>query len=410
MRLGSFALVPFCLLVLSGCASESQFDLQDVASPYAYQYTWERGRIYHSPTGTEMTENGLYDYLAGFTVIYVSESHDSVNDHEVQLNILKAMVARFPGEVALGLEMLRTDSQEDVNRWVSGQMSEKEMMRLWAHNWGPSSYPYYKEILNYVRDQEIPLVALNRPQQSLPLHGNADAGTEGINASPPAPLPDPEVDALDPYYEAYIGAFLSGHEAGPDTYEMFMRGQLLWDETMAESAATFLLRPDNPVSKLLIFAGGNHVRYGFGIPRRLFRRVPVNYTTVSPRVVDYPKDATHKLMDIELPDLPLPAADITWMVGYEDLEDQRITLGIAIAPASGGGVLVKEVYPGSVAARAGLAEGDIIRTIDDAELADTFDLSYEIGRKTPGDTGIITIERGGKLLELNIDFETCCPT
>jgi uncharacterized iron-regulated protein len=321
MRLGPSFAMSLSLLLFSGCATHSQFDLKDVASPYAYQYAWERGRIYHTPTGTEMTEKELYKYLAGFTVIYVGESHDSVNDHEVQLKILKAMVEQFPGEVALGLEMLRTDSQEEAERWVAGEMSEKDMMRLWAQNWGPSSYPYYKDILNYVREQEIPLVALNRPQEKMPGPVDPDADTGGINASPADPPTDPEIDTLDPYYEAYIGAFLSGHEAGPDTREKFMHAQQLWDETMAESAATFLLKPDNQVSKLLIFAGGNHVRYGFGIPRRLFRRVPVNYTIVSPTVVEYTQESTDKLMDIELPELPLPPANIIWMVGYEDLEE-----------------------------------------------------------------------------------------
>ena len=39
----------------------------------------------------------------------------------------------------------------------------------------------------------------------------------------------------------------------------------------------------------------------------------------------------------------------------------------------------------------------------------SFDLCYEIGRKTPGDNGIISIERGSELLESNIAIETCCP-
>lgn len=70
-----------------------------------------------------MTGEELWAYPTGFTVIYVGESHDSVNDHEVQLKILKALVERFPGEVALGLEMPRTDSQEGVSRWVAGEMT-----------------------------------------------------------------------------------------------------------------------------------------------------------------------------------------------------------------------------------------------------------------------------------------------
>lgn len=322
MRTVIGALVSLGLLALSGCASKAHFSLQDVASPYAYQYTRERGRIYHAATGRQLSPAELSAYLAGFTVIYVGESHDSIDDHAVQLEILTAMQQRFPGEVALGLEMLGTDSQEEVNQWVAGELGEAEMMRLWARNWGESSYPYYKDILDYVRAHHIPVVALNRPRGTLPPAEEPGAGGEGAAPSSPTRRPHPEIDTDDPYYQAYIGAFLAGHDLDADSRAQFLHSQLLWDETMAETAATFLLEPANTISKLVVFAGANHVRYGFGIPRRLFRRVPVNYTIVSTSVVDFPESARGKLMDIEVPQLPLPPADIVWMVGYESLETQ----------------------------------------------------------------------------------------
>jgi uncharacterized iron-regulated protein len=289
------------LLLASACAS--QFSLDDVSSPYSDQYTLEQGRIYHTPSGREMTEEELYAYLGGFTIIYVGETHDSINDHAVQLQVLKALNERFPGKVALGLEMLRTDTQVEVDKWVAGELSEQEMIQLWSNSWGSESYPYYKEILSYAREQQITMLALNRPP----------------NATPPGP--EPAIDEDDPYYDAFIGAFLAGHKADPDTSKRFMRSQMLWDETMAETGAAFLSQPEHADKKLVVFAGNNHVRYGFGIPRRLFRRVPVNYTIVSPQVVDYPADKRDRLMDVTLPELPLPAGDILWMVGYEDLEE-----------------------------------------------------------------------------------------
>ena len=252
MRRGLSTAVPLVLLMASGCASKSPFDLEDVASPYAYQYTWEQGRIYHNPTGREMTREQLYDYLAGFTVIYVGESHDSVDDHAVQLEILQALHERFPGEVALGLEMLRTDSQAAVDRWVSGAMSDKEMVRLWARNWGAASYPYYKDILAYVREVGMPVVALNRPRYLAPPQQGPGASTDGAVGTSVRPRPDPEIDNDDPYYQAYIGAFLAGHDAGPGTLEQFIRAQSLWDETMAESAATFLSQADNRSRRLVV--------------------------------------------------------------------------------------------------------------------------------------------------------------
>ena len=404
------ALTTFLLLGLStlyGCASKDQFGVQEAASPYGYQYQWEQGRIYHNRTGVEMTEQQLYDYLSGFSVVYVGESHDSVNDHAVQLKILKALVNRYPGQIALGMEMLRTDSQEGVDQWVAGELNEKEMMRLWADNWGGSSYPYYSDILQFVREEKIPLVALNRPKTNQPNgHGPEATGESSTAVATHSPPPEPEIDWNDPYYDAYIGAFLSGHghELGPDMREKFMRGQLLWDETMAETGARYLAEAANHDKKLVIFAGGNHVRYGLGIPRRLFRRLPVNYAIVSPRVVSYTESSADKLMDVELPDLPMPESDITWFVGYEDLEDKRVKLGVSIAPAEESGVLVEEVYADSPAAEAGLSEGDIIRKLDGETVGDMFDLSYQLSSKVIGEKGSITIERDSKVITLDISF------
>jgi uncharacterized iron-regulated protein len=397
--------VPLVLLMASGCASKSPFDLEDVASPYAYQYIWEQGRIYHNPTGREMTREQLYDYLAGFTVIYVGESHDSVDDHAVQLEILQALHERFPGEVALGLEMLRTDSQAAVDRWVSGAMSDKEMVRLWARDWGAASYPYYKDILAYVREVGMPVVALNRPRYMAPPQQGPGASTEGAVGTSVRPRPDPEIDNDDPYYQAYICAFLAGHDAGPGTLEQFIRAQSLWDETMAESAAAFLSQAGNRSRRLVVFAGRNHVLYGFGIPRRLFRRVPVNYAIVAPKTLHPPDHRSGRSMDVTLPELPLPAADVIWLVGYRDLEDQRVTLGISMAPDDSGGVLLQAVNAGSSAERAGLKEGDIIRAIDGAAVTEPFDLTFELGSKTAGDRGTITIERDGQLMPVIVDFE-----
>lgn len=99
-----------------------------------------------------------------------------------------------------------------------------------------------------------------------------------------------------------------------------------------------------------------------------------DYTIVWPRVVEYPQGSADKLMDVKLPDFPQLPAYILWLVGYEDLENQRVTLGISIAPVEGGGVVVE-----------------------------MFDPSYEFGRKTAGENGAITIERDSELLELDID-------
>jgi hypothetical protein len=53
------------------------------------------------------------------------------------------------------------------------------------------------------------------------------------------------------------------------TFDNFYQSQILWDETMAHSAAAFL--KENPEYQLVVLAGEEHIMYGSWIPHRLNR-------------------------------------------------------------------------------------------------------------------------------------------
>lgn len=394
----SFLLCLFALALFAGCAPEATFFRPDtVTSPYVNLGALEVGQIVHLPTGRMLTPDEAYAYLSAHRVIYVGESHDSVDDHALQLSILKAMEEKFPGRVAVGMEMLRNPSQEAADKWSRGELTEKEFVRVWVENWD-NTFPYYADILRFIRDKKIPLVALNRPRARM--HGaNPDE-------PPPPPPPEPEVDYDDPYYKAFIGAYFAGHGEGkPDVAEKFLKGQLLWDETMAETAANFLKKPENADKKLIVIAGGNHVRYGFGMPRRLFRRLPDPYVIAETWVTKYPEEKVDKLMtEVHPPALPLPLATLIWGVGYTDLEDKIVRLGIGIEPAKPEGVRVKMVFPESSAEKAGILAEDVIVEIDGEPMKELFDLTFALTGKTPGQEGKVVVLRGEERKELTVTY------
>jgi uncharacterized iron-regulated protein len=419
------------LLFTAGCATQ-QIHSWQVDSPYANPYTLEVGQIMHQATGRLMSEAELYDYLGSVRVIYVGESHDSVDDHAVQLKVIQALNERFPGKVAVGMEMLRTNFQPESDKWAAGEIDEKEFLRTWVKSWG-NTFPYYKEILHYVRDNKMPLLAMNRPKSKMGMGGHgkghkkeaekkgaettatketAAAGQPAEEAKMPEPEPvvDPEIDYDDAYYNDYISAFFFGHGDGkPEIRKMFLKSQLLWDETMAQTGAEFLANPDNAGMKLVVLAGGNHVRYGIGTPRRLFRRLPVPYAIIDTVVIDFPEDKKDKLMTVDLPELPMPASDFKWAVNYTDLEDKRIMLGVGIAGAEPEGVLVKSVLPKSSAEEAGILTDDVIVDIDGVAIKEIFDLTYELGNKEPDTQGEVTVLRGEERLVLPVNYSTLKP-
>lgn len=402
----SLALIALPLFFIAGCASQEVKG--DFNSPYFNLGELKENEIVHLATGRTFTEAELVDYLSRFNVIYIGEAHDSVNDHAAQLKILKGLYDKFPGQIALGMEMLRLPYQEAATKWSSGELSEKDFLREWTKSWG--QYEYYKEILGFVREKKIPLVALNREKSKKPMgelpagHAPVEKKAEEAKPAPPSE-PEVEIDENDPYYEAYIDSFFAGHgEMGPDVKRTFLLGQLKWDETMADSAARFLKA--NPGKKIVILAGGNHVRYGFGIPRRVFRRVPEPYAIVEPVIVQYPEEKKDRLMDVDPPSLPLRTADFIWPVTYKDLADEKIMLGVMIQDSTEPvGVKVNKVMDGSTAQKAGIAAEDVITSIDGAEIKEVFDLSYEIQGKKKGQEGSVTVLRGGETKILRVTFD-----
>jgi uncharacterized iron-regulated protein len=292
--------------------------MRETDAPYRDPGTLKKGQILHLETGRLFSESQLLEYLSHYRVVFVGETHDSIDDHAVEFAILEGLHERRPGEMALGLEMLPRNTQADVDAFVAGEMEEEAFARLWTKHWG-HTFRYYEEILRYARDHRIKVLALNVEDDLR--KAVREKPIEEIEGDPAARLP--EMDLKDPHHRAMTEAIFQAHPMGSQDTEAFYRVQVLWDETMAQTAAEYLESPQGRGKRLMIFAGGHHVQYGYGVPRRLFRRVPLPYTIVLPFTVEIPENKQDRMMDIEAPNLPMPPADFVWAVGYTDLEDMK---------------------------------------------------------------------------------------
>jgi len=315
MRYSTFPLLYVSLLaLLTGCAAHGTH--LNVESPYKDLATLQKGEILHLATGQIVSEPQLLEYLCRYRIIYVGETHDSLDDHGVQSTVFKGLHERSPENLALGLEMLPRDAQADLDAYIRGEMDQEGFRRLWTLHWG-HTFPYYKEILGYAREHGIKVLALNTEDDLK--KAVREKPVEEIEADLADRLP--EMDLNDPHHRAVIEAIFEAHHMGPRDTEAFYRVQVLWDEAMAQTAAEYLESPEGQGKQLVVFAGGHHVRYGYGIPRRLFRRVPIPFVTVLPLAVEIPENKQDRMMDVEAPALPMPPGDFLWAVGYTDLED-----------------------------------------------------------------------------------------
>ena len=390
----------FCCisLTLTACTM-SQPSLGNPEAPYPPQTPPAVGDIWHVPSGVKVTAAQMHAAVADARIIYVGETHDNPAAHRLELEVLAAVAERYPGQTSLGLEMFNTGQQGALDQWVAGELTEKEFLKksAWYDNWR-MDYAYYRDILDYAREHDIPVVGLNATREMV----------KAVGRQPLAELDEelrsqlPELDLDDPYQRAMAAAIYADHSQSDNMFDGFLRIQTLWDETMAESIVR-AMADHGPEQRMVVMAGGNHVRHGFGIPRRVYRRLPTSYVLVGSRELVVPAEKQDKLMNVEMPHFPMPPYDYLVYTEYESLPGERVKLGVRMQETDGR-VVVAGVVPESAADNAGVKAGDVVVALDEAVIADSFDLIYEVNQRVSGERANLVVERDGEQLSLVITF------
>lgn len=392
-------LITLLTLLCNGCSSTPQL-IGNPEAPYPPPRPPVVGDILHVPSGTYIEHEQMLDAATDARLVYVGETHDNPASHRLQLDLLRRMCERYPDQVTIAMEMFTPAQQSVLDQWRAGELSEKEFLRQsnWNQVWR-MDFAYYRELLQFARERRVPILGINADKKLV-----TQVGRQEFEQLPPeARATLPTLDRDDPYHQALVEAIFGDHDKGKSRLGGFQRVQLLWDETMAENIARYLTTPAGEKRRLLIIAGGNHIRNGFGIPRRVFRRVPTSYIMVATREIEIGADKQDRMMDVTFPVFPMPAFDYLAFSKYESIEKNEVKLGVLLDD-SNGQVRVKGVQPGSNAERAGLKEGDRLLRFAGITLNDSFDLVYEIQQRKPGDRASMEIEREGTISTITLEF------
>jgi len=392
------------MVLLYACTPTSPL-LGNPQLPYPPAAKPQVGDILHLRTGHYVNATEMAAAATDSRIVYVAETHDNPASHRVQLDLLRTLAQRYPGRTAIALEMFTPAQQAALDAWVAQELDEKSFLKTWYRSW-KMDIAYYREILDYCRAAGIPVLGINAEKsliQAVARKDFAELSTEE-QARLPATL-----DMDDPYHQALTAAIFGGHAQGT-RLAGFQRVQTLWDETMAENIVRFLASPQGDDFHLLVLAGGNHVRNGFGIPRRVFRQLPLSFTLIGNEELEV-SEAKKKeaYMDVTLPQFPMPAFDYLVFTRYEELEKpEEVKLGIMFKEEEGR-VVITGVLLNGVAALGGVREGDVLRRLDGEEIVESFDLIYALQQKKIGDKGQLTVERGGEMMVLNLTYAPAPP-
>jgi uncharacterized iron-regulated protein len=386
--------------IIAGCAGPRTAFKPGEDVPYPLKAPPKAEEIHHIPTGLKLSFDAAMDMVSGARLVCVGETHDNIHAHRVELLILRDLYRRFPGKIAIGMEMFREPEQEVLDRWTSGGLSEIEFLKAtkWYENWG-SDFGYYRDILRFARENRIDVVALN-PSRELQQEVR-ESGLDNLAGGLKAKLP--EIGPPDPYQRAAMKAVYGAHLRTEGMFDAFFRVQLLWEETMAVRIVDYLRSPRGEGKKMVTFTGGWHVKYGFGIPKKVIRRMPMPYVVVLPAEVSIPEEKKEQMMDVDLPPIPLLPADFVWWVPYEGLEGKQAVMGVLMAWKDNE-VIVEGVTPGSPAEKAGIAKGDRIVSFDGEPVSDITDVFLRVREKKQGDEAAVAVRRTGEEKSLKVRF------
>ena len=170
-----FALLTL-LLLITACQPGHQH-LGNPELPYPPEREPQVGDILHLPTGIYVDKQVLFDQAARAQVVFVGETHDNPAAHRLQLEILQALEARNPGKIALAMEMFTPEQQAVLDRWVAGELSEKEFLKQvdWFKNW-KMDFALYQPLLEAARVKRTPVIALNAGDGRRSLSGRCNQG------------------------------------------------------------------------------------------------------------------------------------------------------------------------------------------------------------------------------------------
>ncbi len=317
-------------------------------------------------------------------IIYAGEFHDRFENHRVQLQLIKGLY-RENKSLAIGMEMFQQPFQKVLDDYIAGTIDEKtflkksEYYKRWAFD-----YNLYREILLFAREKKIPVVALNIRKEIVTKVSKR--GLLALSAEDLQEVPR-DMDLSDAAYRERLRESYAAH-ANPEgkNFDFFYQSQVLWDESMAHNLNEFMTK--NPGHQVVVLAGGGHMAFGSGIPKRAYRLNRREYA-----VILNSDDLDNGIADYVLFPAPVPFR-----------ESPR--LGVQLREESGA-VTVTMVTPEGAAEKAGIREKDVIISVDGEKMEAVEDIKIHLLYKKKGDTLTLRVLRkrflfGPKEIDLTV--------
>jgi len=270
-RSGWFLVGLTVMIFLWGCAvaPKKKLTIQDT------DQSFEEGVIISTKLGKPVSFQELLAELNSIQIVYIGEKHTNVSHHQIQLEIIQA-IFKTRSNLAVGMEMFDHTYQDVLDLWSAGKLDQKDFLKKshWYASWR-FDFSLYREILEFIKENHIRLVALNIPNHIPPKI--REGGIDNLREDEKEHLPK-QIDTSKSAHRDYLQNVFDGHKhhfRGEVEFENFYIAQCVWEDAMAEMIAQHL---KNDV--MVVLAGNGHIQFKYGIPDRAFSRTDAAFRTI----------------------------------------------------------------------------------------------------------------------------------
>ena len=292
------------------------------------------------------------------------------------MRVIQSLYARNP-HLAIGVEYFQQPFQPYLDDYIAGRIDEREMLikTEYFKRW-QLDYRLLQPIFQFAREKHIPVLALNIADE---VHNKVfRQGMKSLSPEERSKTPA-VIEPASGHYLQRLKTIFDSHPQGND-FTNFVEGVLLWDSSMADTAARYLNA--HPQSRMVVLAGMVHVMYGDGIPERVNNRLGDDQSALLINGSDfgrYPGIADYLLATEGNKELPKAGK-----------------LGVSVLDGADS-VYISEFAAGSAAQAAGLKVADHILALNGAKVADMTELKAMMFDKQPGDRVQVDVLRNDAL-------------
>jgi uncharacterized iron-regulated protein len=392
------------LLVLIGGVASARADDPTVDLPLGDPARKEKeaplllDAVTDTARGDLVTPAELAVRLDPVRLLFVGESHTSMDFHDVQRRVIEELHRRGR-RVMVGLEMYPYTEQAALDEWNEGTVPEKEFVERsrWYTNWS-YHWNYYRDIFQAARERRIRFYGVNTPREVVT--AVRKKGFANLTPEEAARIPA-KIDTTSQEHRTLFRAFFGEEDAlhsgmTEAQWEGMFAAQCTWDATMAYNAVRTLEKHGDDKSIMVVLIGSGHVAYGLGAERQAALWFKGRTGSIIPIPVLDDKDqpvAVRASYANFLWGLPRQRAPLYPVLGVSMAEGKGADYGKVIA-----------VEKGSVGAKAGFRVGDRLLSMDGRPLQEKETFNRLMADKRWADAATFEVRRGDEVVKLTATF------